>query len=461
MISRLLRALEENRGRTLLAGLDSQADVIWKRTGEDLLARAGAWQQLLLSQSVGTGDRVALDVPRGPELFPAHLAVLATGATAVPVNPGLSPAERSRVLERADLRSQLTDSDTPGRGVPVTLRETSGEHPALLIFTSGTTGEPKGVPLMERHLEANLAALAAAWGLISGDRLLHVLPAHHVHGLVLALYGSLRLGIPVFLDEKFDADRSLVALDRHSVTVFMGVPTMYHRMVRSPAEPNLREMRVFISGSAPLSPEVFRAFESRFGHQPVERYGLTETMIVATNPLEGERRPGTVGLALPGVELSFASDAEIEVRGPSVMEGYWRAPDLSREAFHDGRFRTGDLGRYDKRGHLVVAGRKKELILVGGSNVLPEEVERVLAVESEIEEVTVAGLPDRDLGEVVIAFLVVNPGANPRTLESHLRSKAERELAPYKRPRQYRFVDRIPRNAMGKVDRDALLAQEG
>jgi malonyl-CoA/methylmalonyl-CoA synthetase len=458
MIRRLLDALEDKREHTLLSGLDARAEIAWERTGAALLARAGAWQRLVLDRGVRPGDRVAVEVPRGPELLPAHLAVMSSGAAVVPLNPALTPTERSRVLESADLRAHIGASEVPGRGGAIRLKETPVESPGLLIFTSGTTGEPKGVPLTQANLEANLAALAAAWGLTPSDRLLHVLPAHHVHGLVLALYGSIRLGIPLLLDEKFDADRALVTLARHATTVFMGVPTMYHRMVRSATEIDLRHVRVFISGSAPLSPEDFRAFESRFGHRPVERYGLTETMIVTTNPLDGERRPGTVGTPLAGAEVSLASDGEIEVRGPSVMSGYWRAPELSRDAFHDGRFRTGDLGEHDERGYLVVSGRRKELILVGGSNVLPGEVERALAAEPDVDEIAVAGLPDADLGEVVAAFVVAPSGTDLGSLEQRLRARADEQLAPYKRPRRYAFLTQLPRNSMGKIDRDALRA---
>jgi malonyl-CoA/methylmalonyl-CoA synthetase len=458
MIRRILEVLEEKSQQTLFSGLDAEAEIAWERTGGDLLARTGAWQRLLLDRGVCPGDRVGVELPRGPELLPAHLAVMSSGAAVVPVNPALTSVERSRVLERADLRTHLGPSDVPGRGGAITLQESPRESPGLLIFTSGTTGEAKGVPLTQENLEANLAALAACWGLSPSDQLLHVLPAHHVHGLVLALYGSTRLGIPVLLAEKFDADRALVALARHATTVFMGVPTMYHRMARSPIEVDLRHVRVCISGSAPLSPEDFRAFESRFGHHPVERYGLTETMIVATNPLDEERRPGTVGFPLPGVEVSLASDGEIEVRGPSVMGAYWRAPELSRDSFHDGWFRTGDLGQHDERGYLVVAGRKKELILVGGSNVLPGEVERVLAAEPDADEVAVAGLPDADLGEAVVAFVVARTDTDLAALEFRLRARASEQLASYKRPRRYAFLTELPRNPMGKIDRDALRA---
>jgi malonyl-CoA/methylmalonyl-CoA synthetase len=456
MIRRVLEAIEEGGHRTLLSGVDAHGEIGWRRTGDDLLERAGSWQRLLLDRAVRPGDRVGVEVPRGPELLPAHLAVLASGATVVPLNPALAPVERERVLERADLRTRIGASDTPERATALAFREMPVGSPALLIFTSGTTGEPKGVPLTDENLESNLQALAETWGMSAADRLLHVLPAHHVHGLVLALYGSARVGAEVLLDERFDADRVLGALSRHAVTLFMGVPTMYHRMLRSPIEADLRKVRVFISGSAPLAPEDFDAFESRFSHRPLERYGLTETIIVTSNPLDGERRPGTVGRPLAGVEVRLASDGEIEVRSGAVMNGYWRAPELTRDLFRDGFFRTGDLGDHDGSGYLIVAGRKRELILVGGSNVLPGEVEGALAGEPGVDELVAAGLPDEDLGEVVAAFVVAHPGEEVRALERRLRARAEEKLSPYKRPRRYEFIDNLPRNGMGKVDRKAL-----
>ncbi len=455
MIRTILEALEEGRGRTLWTGLDGPAEVGWSLTGAEVLSRTAAWQSVLRARNVRPGDRVGVDVPRGRDLLPAHLGILAAGATVVPVNPALAEGERDRLLERADLRTVLDATDSPDGGGVVALADRPASMPALLIFTSGTTGDPKGVPLSERNLEANLSALAHTWELGPSDSLLHVLPAHHVHGLVLALYGSARLGIPIFLAQKFNAEGTLEALRRHRISVFMGVPTMYHRMVASEATADLSAIRVLISGSAPLDPQDFLECESRFGHRPVERYGLSETLIVSSNPLRDERRPGTVGQALPGVEVRLAEDGEIEVRGDSVMSGYWRAPDASQDVFRDGFFRTGDLGRYDGD-YLVVAGRKKDLILVGGSNVLPGEVERVLGEEPGVEEVAVVGLPDSDLGEIVGAFVVLHDGSTEGETEKRLRARADRDLAPYKRPRSYRFLPALPRNTMGKIDREFL-----
>ncbi len=452
----MLDALRKGADRELFVGLDEAGRRSFATRGEELLGRAGAWQAELEARGVGPGDRVAFDLARGPELLPAHLGALAQAACIVPLNPSLAPAERARVLERAAPRTILGDADLPARGRSPRVRA-GDQSAALLIFTSGTTGEPKGVPHTHATLEANLEALAGAWGLTPGERLLHALPAHHVHGLVLALYGSLRRGMQVVLMPRFDAERALAALGEQAITVFMGVPTMFHRMARAESRPDLRGMRVFISGSAPLAVTDFLAFESRFGFAPLERYGLTETLIVSSNPLDGERRPGTVGLPLPGTELRLAPDGEIEVRSGSVMRGYFENEAADREAFRQGFFRTGDLAMLDQRGYLTISGRKKELIIVGGSNVLPGEVEAALGDVLGVEELAAAGLPDADRGEVVALFVVAVPGEAHPALELRLRARAEERLSPYKRPRSYRFVESIPRGPLGKVNRAALV----
>lgn len=456
MIAQLLASLEIIGDGEALTGLDAHGQRAWRRSGNEILREIGGWQQQLRARGLRPGDRVAIDVARGPELLSAHAAVLAAGATVVPINPALTAPERKRLIERADLEILLARGETAGTGASPALETPPPGTPALLIFTSGTTGLPKAVPLTLANLAANLDALTTTWGLSPADRLLHVLPAHHVHGLCLALYGGALAGVPIVLAPRFDADTALRSLERHAITVFMGVPTMYHRFVTSAEDVDLSRMRLFVSGSAPLSVEDFRGFEARFGHRPLERYGLSETLIVSSNPLEGERRPGSVGLPLPHTEVRLADDGEILVRGPGVMSGYWRAAETLESPFENGFFRSGDLGRIAADGYLEIRGRKKELILVGGSNVLPGEVERALEGEARVEEIAVAGVPDPDLGEHVVAFVVAQRGADAAAVEASLRMRAESELASYKRPREYLFLAELPRNAMGKLDRRAL-----
>ncbi|MBI3301736.1 MAG: AMP-binding protein, partial [Deltaproteobacteria bacterium] len=267
--------------------------------------------------------------------------------------------------------------------------------------------------------------------------------------------------------ERFDPTVVLRALDAHRISVLMGVPTMYHRMTDSAGDFSLGSMRLFTCGSAPLSPETFRRFQERFGFPVVERYGLTETAINTSNPLRGGQKPGSVGLPLPGVEVGIfdpqtqrrlenGESGEIWVRGPNVFSGYWQNPEATAVTFCDGWFRTGDLGAFSEDGYLSILGRIKELIIVGGTNVTPGEVETVLEADSGVAECAVVGLPDVDLGERIAAFIVPRMGEDTVVLEQRLRARAEQDLAPYKRPRLYRFLTTIPRNAMGKVERSKL-----
>jgi malonyl-CoA/methylmalonyl-CoA synthetase len=460
MIEAALEALEATPGRVALTGLDARGVAAYSRTSAETLASVGAWQRVLRDRGSRPGDRIAIDLPRGPELLPAHLAALASGLCVVPINPALSQRERERVLERAEATAVLADeSERADTGSAPVLAQPDLERPALLIFTSGTTGEPKGVPLSLTNLAANLEALAQTWSLRPDESLLHVLPAHHVHGLVLALYGSVCSGMPIVMAERFDAELCLNALRDHHIDVFMGVPTMYHRMIaaaQSTFSADLPSVRLFISGSAPLAQRDFDAFAARFGSQPLERYGLSETLIVTSNPQAGPREPGRVGHALPHTSVELAADGEVRVKGPGVMRGYWRDAEANELAFDGEFFRTGDLGEFDAELSLRLTGRKKELIIVGGSNVLPGEVEQALGGDRGIEELAVAGLPDADRGEVVAAFIVARPGEPQDEIEARLRSAADAELAAYKRPRVYRFVAELPRNAMGKINRKAL-----
>ena len=499
--------LARDPDRILFERLDPSGAISWRQTRGEVSDDASRWMAALRAAGVGSGDRVALSLGKSAGLVTAHLAVLGVGACAVPLNPALSAAETEAVLRQADVALAITNAAVltrapetrravrgpwwvaDGDGVPpdteplsdVLAGFRSGPEPragaadedALLLFTSGTTGRPKGVGLTHANIAANLhALLVETWRMTEDDRLLHALPPHHLHGLALGLYGTLFTGGAAVLVERFDPAVVLAGLSTQRISVFMGVPTMYHRMVETAGDFALDSVRLCISGSAPLSVETFRRFEARFGHRIVERYGLTETAINTSNPIDGECRAGTVGTALPGVEVGVfdATDhrplpngqsGEIRVRGPNVFRGYWRNPAATAAAFHDGWFRTGDLGVLDADGYLTIDGRMKELIIVGGTNVTPGEVEAALEPETGVREVAVAGVPDADLGEKVAAFVVPQDGADPATLETRLRQRVERDLAPYKRPRLYRFLNEIPRNAMGKVERGKLIVDRG
>jgi malonyl-CoA/methylmalonyl-CoA synthetase len=272
----------------------------------------------------------------------------------------------------------------------------------------------------------------------------------HAHGLCVGLHGTLLAGASAVLVSRFDVDAVLDAVGEHVASLFFGVPTMYHRLAQSPRVGELARLRLCVSGSAPLPAELHRALAERGGQQVLERYGMTETLMLVSNPYDGERRPGTVGLPLPGVDLRLADGegAEIQVRGPNVFTGYWERPQATAESFIDGRFRTGDLGAVDSDGYVRILGRSKELIISGGFNVYPREIEEVLLAHPDVAEVAVIGTPSEEWGEIVTAFIV--PAGDHHAAEPLLAFAAER-LAPYKRPRLVHIVDSLPRNALGKV----------
>jgi len=489
--------------RVLLEQLEPTGEVTWRQTRGAFLTEVSRWMAALQAAGIQPGDRVALSLKKSEGLVTAHLAVLGVGASAVPLNPALSPREVEAVLAQANVRLAITQSESVSKSPEITAAvhgpwwvvdrtdslpahtiflsdilaasqpgpeptERDDNDVALLLFTSGTTGTPKGVGLTHQNLRANLQALLVdTWEMNENDRLLHVLPPHHLHGLGLGLYGTLFVGNTATLLERFDPLVTLRVLGSHHMSLFMGVPTMYHRMLEVAGDFSLASMRLFTSGSAPLSPETFRRFQERFGFAMVERYGLTETAINTSNPLHGVCKPGSVGLPLPGIEVGIfdpqtrqrlpqGEKGEVWVRGANVFGGYWNNPQATAAAFCDGWFRTGDLGAFSADGYLTILGRIKELIIVGGTNVTPGEVERVLEVDAGVAECAVAGIPDADLGECIAAFIVPRLGEESVALEQRLRARAGQDLAPYKRPRLYQFLAALPRNAIGKVERNKL-----
>ena len=324
-------------------------------------------------------------------------------------------------------------------------------------YTSGTTGSPKGAVLTHANLLANSEAIAATWRWDPSDRLVHALPIFHGHGLCVALYTSLLVGASVVLLDRFDADSVLDACAAYDATLFFGVPTMYHRLAGSARLGELAQLRLAVSGSAPLRAELHRDISARGGTTVLERYGMTETLMTLSNPYDGGRRPGTVGFPFPGVEARLEAGGEgggeLWVQGPTVFSGYWERPAATADAFEDGWFRTGDLGMVED-GYVRLLGRSTEVIITGGYNVYPAEVEDVLLAHPSVAEVAVAGVASDEWGEVVCAWVVAD-GAGAAD-EAALLAHAAAGLAPYKRPRAVRFVDSLPRNAMGKVRRSEL-----
>jgi malonyl-CoA/methylmalonyl-CoA synthetase len=407
----------------------------------------------------------------------AHVALLRMGAVVVPVNGAYLRREvaliatdagaRTAVVDDAERGRWIADAAGPGNevavvtpevdlpdGSPPPLDQVSGGDLAMLCYTSGTTGAPKGAMLTHANLLAGAEAVRLAWRWSPEDRLVLALPLFHMHGLGVGLHGTLLAGASAVLLPRFDVDAVMDAATEQGGTMFFGVPTMYARLARSARIGELARLRLCVSGSAPLPAALHRQLAEGSGQAILERYGMTETLMNVSNPYEGERRAGTVGLPLPGVEIRVApDDGEILVRGPNVFPGYWRQPEASATAFdHDRWFHTGDVGDRDGDGYLQIVGRSKELIITGGFNVYPREVEDVLRQHPAVADVAVVGTPSVEWGEVVTAFVVAEGTPDPDGLVAW----SAKALAPFKRPRLVRYVDELPRNALGKVLRHEL-----
>ncbi|MFC3078421.1 malonyl-CoA synthase [Phenylobacterium terrae] len=419
---------------------------------------AGRAAALMVARGVKPGDRVVLKAEKSCQAVMAYLATLMAGAVFVPLNTAYTAAEVDYFLQDAEPALVLTDpasflaeaADVPPLTEPV---PRAAADLASIIYTSGTTGRSKGAMLSHGNLAANALALHQAWGFSERDVLLHALPIFHVHGLFVALHCAFLSGAPMIWLEKFDDAAVVEALPR--ATVMMGVPTFYTRLLANPAFTRERaeHMRLFISGSAPLLEATFAEFEARTGHRILERYGMSEAVIITSNPLDGDRIPGSVGFPLPGVELRVAGGETgvIEIRGPSVFSGYWRMPEKTAEEFTaDGYFITGDVGRQDADGRVWISGRAKDLVISGGFNVYPKEVEMVLDELPGVVESAVIGAPHPDFGEGVVA-VVIGQGE-----EAVLIAAAREKLAAFKAPKRVFFVDELPRNAMGKVQKNLL-----
>jgi malonyl-CoA/methylmalonyl-CoA synthetase len=440
--------------------------------------RAAAAAGALQGVGVKPGDRVALAVSKSPEAVIVYLAAVTAGAVLLPLNPAYSDDEVDYILGNAEPAVVIADPgrarlpaagaarwftlDGAGQGTWTEAtrqaavahpRPPGADDPAVLLYTSGTTGRPKGAVLTQGNLAANVEALGQVWRFEPGDRLLHALPIYHAHGLLVGVNLTLATGSSMWWLPRFDPDAVMAGLAH--ATVVMGVPTYYRRLLDHPGldREACAGIRLFISGSAPLPPALLAAWEGRTGHRIVERYGMTETVMIASNPLDGERRPGTVGRPLPGVEVAVR-DGEVWVRGPSVLRGYWKGPPAVDE---DGWFATGDLGELDADGYLHLLGRSKDLIISGGLNVYPKEVEDVLGAVPGVAESAVVGVAHDDLGEAVTAVVVpeAGTGVDPEAVRRAVRSR----LAGYKVPKSVVIVDSLPRNAMGKVEKEKIRRQ--
>ncbi|WP_420444776.1 class I adenylate-forming enzyme family protein [Candidatus Poriferisodalis sp.] len=510
---------------------DPQRTVVWDShdgwvTGAQLIDRARDVAQHLSSAGIVAGDRVLMSGPSSSRLVAAHTALLSRGAVVVPLNGAYradevrdvvadcrpkaalvegvgNPGEWRQWIADADATVQVGDFDAaelsggrasraerltrarfgdfgvtdpyrrrvwdPASGLDMRVRalERRPDEPALIGYTSGTTGRAKGAVLSHRNLLASVRALELAWRWTPDDVLVLALPLFHMHGLGVGLHGTLTVGAQAVLQPTFDPDAVFDAIAEHRATMFFGVPTMYSRLVASPRAGELSALRLCVSGSAPMPVELHDAVREASGQQVIERYGMTETVMLVSNPYDEPRRAGTVGFPLPGVEVRLdavprdddgAVDdaAEILVRGPNVFSGYWERPDENAASFADGWFRTGDLGEWDD-GYLQIVGRAKELIICGGFNVYPREVEEVVTSHPDVLECAVAGEPDPEWGEVVVAYVVAERDFG----DDELKDFVGERLAYYKRPRRTHRIAALPRNALGKVQRHELAAAIG
>jgi malonyl-CoA/methylmalonyl-CoA synthetase len=415
---------------------------------------------LLRRRGVAPGDRVLVQAPKSIEMVMLYLATLKLGAIFTPLNTAYTAAEIDYFVGDAEpkivVRDAVALAGEAAGATPVTETAPVGpEDIASLIYTSGTTGRSKGAMLSHRALADNGEALTNAWGFGTSDVLLHALPIFHVHGLFVAMHCSFLSGSAMLWFDRFDDEAVIDALPR--ATVMMGVPTFYTRLVANPrfGREAAAGMRLFISGSAPLLPSTFAEFEARTGQRILERYGMSEAVIITTNPLAGDRVAGSVGYPLPGVDLRIAGGETgvIEIRGPSLFTGYWRMPEKTAEEFTaDGFFITGDVARQDPDGRVWISGRAKDLVISGGYNVYPKEIELVLDELPGIEESAVIGVPHPDFGEAVVA--IVTGQAD----EASVIAAARTQLAGFKCPKRVILRDDLPRNAMGKVLKSELRA---
>lgn len=455
----------------------------------------------LRAWGLGKGDRVALYLENSPSFITAYLAVQWLGAVIVPVNTRYRETELRHML--SDSGARLMVSDQAGRAAVDKVRAEVGALEALVTltgdlardldewqalaegeahrepvalghsdlavigYTSGTTGRSKGAMLSHGNFLTNSAALTKAWGWTKDDHLLLVLPLFHMHGLGVGFHGTLVQGSSITLKRKFDSAEVMRELAEGQITMFFGVPTMYSRLL---AEAKLsgvkpKGLRLLVSGSAPLSPQLHGDIKQLFGLKILERYGMTETVMNTGNPLEGERKPGSVGVPFEGVHARIADPetetpldtgeiGEIQLQGPNICRGYWQNPEATREVWtQDGWFKTGDLGYQDEGGYFYITGRAKELIISGGFNIYPREVEEVLEAHPKVQEAGVVGLPDEDLGEKVVAAIVGE--VELEALQDFCRAR----LAGFKKPRELYPVEALPRNALGKVQKHILREQ--
>jgi len=437
-------------------------------------ARSNRMASALTARGLVKGDRLCVYLANSIEMIDLYLACIKLGVIFVPINILYRDREMSHILGDAEPRLLVTAAE-----IPALLAEAAGQPSgslpesglgendiAAMVYTSGTTGVSKGAMLTHNNFAVNGSNLIETWRITAEDRLLLAPPLFHVHALGNGLHCWLMTGCRMRLLERFDHTSALAHFLDSKPTVFFGVPAMYVRLLDTPPE-KAREigqrMRLFVCGSAPLPAQILEEFHSLFGHTILERYGMTETLMNISNPYEGERRPGSVGLPLPGVTVKIVGPGgnpvadgetgELWLKGPNVFAGYWKREDATKAAFVDGWFRTGDIGSRSPDGYYTLSGRKSDLIISGGFNIYPREVEEFLMEQPEVEEAAVVGETDRVRGEIPVAYIVWKNG--PRD-SGPLETRCREKLASFKIPRRFESIDKLPRNALGKVQKHLL-----
>jgi len=438
----------------------------------EIAARARRMADALRARGLRQGDRLCVQLANCVELIDLYMACVQLGVIFVPVNVLYREREVAHILADAAprflvTRDNLGELTSDGAGVAGECEAPllTGDSPAALVYTSGTTGTSKGAVLTHNNLAANAVNLLACWQITAADRLLLALPLFHVHALGNGLHCWLLSGCVMRLVERFEHDKAAAQFLDFQPTLFFGVPTIYTRLLKT--EPQIaraigRRMRLFVSGSAPLPAQVMNDFHALFGHTILERYGMTETLMNISNPYTGERRQGSIGVPLPGVSVRLCNaegqsvapgeTGEICLRGPNVFAGYWGKPEATEAAFRDGWFRTGDLATVSTDGYYTINGRLSDLIISGGFNIYPREIEEFLLEQPEVAEAAVAGAPDALKGEVPVAWIVAHDDFDLSVLEMRCRAR----LASFKVPRAFVRVATLPRNALGKVQKHAL-----
>jgi malonyl-CoA/methylmalonyl-CoA synthetase len=451
-------------------------------TFADIDARSNRMARLLAHRGLRSGDRLCAYLANCVEMIDLFLACIKQGVIFVPVNILYKEREITHILSDAEPRAVVTAAQEFPAGVPVwrpdelsaeALHQSSerltvpldGDAAAALVYTSGTTGASKGAILSHNNFAANALNLLTCWQITADDRFLLPLPLFHVHGLGNGLHVWLISGCRMRLLERFEHQAAAAQFRDFRPTLFFAVPTIYVRLLETPAD-EAREiggfMRLFVSGSAPLPAQVLEDFHRLFGHVILERYGMTETLMNISNPYTGERRAGTVGLPLPGVSVRLLDEdgnpvpegatGEIYLRGPNVISGYWNREDATRAAFVDGYFRTGDLAVRSRDGYYTLQGRRSDLIISGGFNIYPREIEEFLQEQESVAEAAVVGVPDALRGEVPVAYIVPRGAPDTTALESACRAS----LASFKVPRHFIIVEKLPRTALGKIQKHLL-----